>query len=186
MKPPRPHLHERQRLQALRALDLLDTQPEERFQRYTRVAAAICEAPIAIMSLVDQDRQWFKSGCGVEGITQLPREISFCGHAILEKGVFYIPDTRLDPRFAANPLVVGEPFIRFYAGCPVFLPGDMPVGTLCVLDHRPRELSTDQIARLRDLADCLQRELHLHLLLQDIGRLAGSTALQSLQPVNHK
>lgn len=135
--------------------------------------------PIATISLVDADRQWFKGMCGL-AVTETSRRVSFCGHAIHEQGVFYIPDALEDPRFSDNPLVTGEPRIRFYAGCPIYVPGNLAIGTLCVIDRRPRRLDTEQLLRLRDLADCLQRELTLHVLLRDIERFRGSEALAAL------
>ncbi|RZI86737.1 MAG: GAF domain-containing protein [Rubrivivax sp.] len=171
--------NELERLEAIHALGLLDTPKEDRFDRFTRLAMAICDTPVSIVSLIDSERQWFKS-CGGTAVTETPRSISFCAHAILEKGLFYVPDTLKDPRFSGNPLVTNAPFIRFYAGCPVFLPGDLPIGTLCVLDTRPRELSTAQTLRLRDLADCLQREMHLQMLMQDLNRLSANPSLAVL------
>lgn len=171
--------NESARLQALHALGLLDTQNEERFSRYARIAKGLLDVPIATVSLVDSNRQWFKGMCGLDA-KETPRSVSFCGHAILEQGVFHIPDAREDARFADNPLVTGAPHIRFYAGCPIYVPGNFAVGTLCVIDRRPRRLDGEQLLRLRDLADCLQRELGLHVLLRDIERFKGSAALAAL------
>lgn len=167
---------------ALHALALLDTDRDERYDRYTRLAEALCDVPISVVSLVDENRQWFKSCVGLAA-QQTGRDISFCGHAILENGVFYIPDTLADPRFADNPLVVGPPNIRCYAGCPLFLYDRLPIGTLCVIDTRPREFTSAQTLRLRDLADCLQRELLLELLKKDIASLHSSPALAALAAV---
>ncbi|WP_145142213.1 GAF domain-containing protein [Pseudomonas duriflava] len=171
--------NEQERLDRLHSLGLLDTQQEERFDRFVRLAMALCDVPIAAVSLVDANRQWFK-GCTGLGVSETSRDISFCGHAILEKRVLYIPDAKADPRFADNLLVTGEPFIRFYAGCPIFTPDDKAIGTLCIIDKRPRALSADQLLRFRDLADCLQREIVLQMLMQDIKRLTSSSALTFL------
>lgn len=179
MLAPAPPENETARLEALRTLGLLDTQNEERFSRYTRIAKSLIDVPIATISLVDANRQWFKGMCGLD-VSETPRNVSFCGHAILEQGVFHVPDALEDPRFADNPLVTGAPHIRFYAGCPIYVPGNFAVGTLCVIDRRPRRLDGHQLLRLRDLADCLQRELGLHVLLRDIERFNGSPALAAL------
>ncbi|GAB6197346.1 GAF domain-containing protein [Lysobacter xanthus] len=169
MQAPALPYDEAARLDALQALGLLDTSREERFDRFVRLARAIVDVPIATISLIDADRQWFKNMQGLD-VAETPRSVSFCGHAILEQGVFYIPDAAADPRFAENPLVTGPPRIRFYAGCPLFVPGGHAIGTLCVIDRRPRTLSGDTLLRLRDLADCLQRELATQMLLQDLRR----------------
>lgn len=180
MQPPVKPPLEAERLTALRALGLLDTATDERFARYVRLARRLIDVPIAAVTLVDAERQWFKHREGL-AVAETPRDVSFCGHAIVERGVFYIPDAQADSRFADNPLVTGEPHIRFYAGCPVYVPGNLAVGTLCVIDTRPRALDTDQLASLRDLADCLQREICLHMLLQDVGRVANGAAYVALQ-----
>ena len=114
--------------------------------------------PIALVSLVDRDRQWFKSRHGL-AISETPRELSFCAHAILEREVMVVPDALLDPRFADNPIVTGEPRIRFYAGCPLVLPSGDCAGTLCMVDTRPRELDEEAVQLLRDLGALVQREL---------------------------
>ena len=118
MRKPDFPADEQRRLQALRDLELLDTPAEERFDRLTRIAQSVFQAPIALVSLVDAQRQWFKSRQGLDA-TETPRDISFCGHAILGDEVFYIPNALEDPRFADNPLVAGAPDIRFYAGAPL-------------------------------------------------------------------
>jgi DNA-binding response OmpR family regulator len=150
--------NEEGRLAVLHRLKLLDTQPEERFDRLTRLAAALFEVPIALVSLVDRDRQWLKSchGCSLR---ETSRESSFCAHAILEHAVTVVPDTLLDSRFADNPHVTDEPHIRFYAGCPLASDCGRCVGTLCIIDVRPRELNEIQIGLLRDLGHLVEREL---------------------------
>src|SRR3989304_6783290 len=139
LRPPIPE-EERARLSTLRELKILDTPAEERFDRITRIASRLFDVPIAVISLVDADRQWFKSCVGLS-ITETPREISFCAHAIMSDEIMYVSDTHADERFSDNPLVIGEPFIRFYAGCPLPGPDGRSLGTLCIVDRRPRELS---------------------------------------------
>lgn len=177
MQAPALPEREAERLDALQSLRLLDTVREERFDRYVRLAKCLLDVPIASVSLVDANRQWFKGVDGLE-VCETGRNVSFCGHAIHEKGVFYIPDAHEDPRFADNPLVTGAPHIRFYAGCPLFVPGGLAVGTLCVIDRRPRRMDEEQLLRLRDLADMLQRELCAHALVQEVQR-SGHAGLQS-------
>ncbi|RME33558.1 MAG: sensor domain-containing diguanylate cyclase [Gammaproteobacteria bacterium] len=158
MKPPEFPRDETERLRALHSLNILDTPPEERFDRLTRIARRLFDVPIALVSLIDENRQWFKSNLGLE-VRETPREISFCGHAILGEEVFIIPDATADERFADNPLVVGEPGIRFYAGCPLRHPDGSRLGTLCIIDTKPRELSGEDIETLKDLASMAEREL---------------------------
>jgi AmiR/NasT family two-component response regulator len=148
---------EEQRLSCLRALDILDTPPESRFDEITRLAATSFGAPMALVSLVDKERQWFKSSHGLE-VKETSRETSFCSHAVSARDVLIVPDTFYDPRFADNPLVTQGPRIRFYAGCPIFV-GAHCVGTVCVLDHRPRQLVDKAIDHLKFLARLVEREL---------------------------
>ena len=186
MKTPEFPTCEPDRLQALRDLGLLDTGREERFERFTRLARSLVNVPIATISLVDANRQWFKGMQGLD-VTETSRDVSFCGHAIHEKGVFYIPDTHADARFAENPLVTGPPYIRFYAGAPLTVPGGQVVGTLCVIDRNARALASEQLRDLRDLADCLQRELATHVLVRKMltspvdARLLEEEAFQILR-----
>jgi phosphoribosyl 1,2-cyclic phosphodiesterase/GAF domain-containing protein len=153
-----PPPDEDRRLQALHGLRLLDTPAEERFDRYTRIAAGLFDVPIALVSLVDHDRQWFKSRHGLDA-TESPRDTAFCAHAILARSVMQVPDALQNPRFADNPLVVGPPRVRFYAGAPLSAADGSRVGTLCLIDRRPRELGSQQIGLLRDLADLVEAEL---------------------------
>ena len=148
---------EERRLAALNDLGILDTPAEERFDRITRLAASIFKAPMALVSLVDRERQWFKSARGLD-LFETPRETSFCAHAINSREVLVIPDTFQDLRFADNPLVTHEPRIRFYAGCPIFV-GAHCVGTLCVLDNRPRQIDAEAVSLLCDLAALAEFEL---------------------------
>ena len=158
MIPPSLPPNEAERLRALCALGLLDTPAEERFDRVTRLALAIFDVPIALVSLVDADRQWFKSRQGLE-VPETKRALSFCGHAIRGPGLFIIPDAARDERFADNPLVAGSPDIRFYAGAPLAAPDGHRIGTLCLIDRRPRELDPEQRRALRDLGDIVQDEI---------------------------
>ena len=146
---------EADRLTALRELLLLDTPPEERYDRLVRFAAEQLNVPIALLTLVDDQRQWFKSRVGLE-VAETARDISFCGHAIMKSELFVIEDASVDPRFFDNPLVTGEPNIRFYAGAPLQDIRGHNIGTLCVIDTKPRKL--DQVERaildaLRNLAN---------------------------------
>lgn len=149
---------ESSRLDTLRALQLLDTPAEDRFDRLTRLARRVFDVPMALVSLVDADRQWFKSRQGI-ALCEAPREISFCGHAILGDEVMVVPDTLVDERFADNPFVVGEPHVRFYAGFPLQAPDGSKIGTLCVLDDQPRRFTVDDVQALTDLGQLAQREL---------------------------
>lgn len=151
---------EEARVAALRSLRLLDTKAEERFDRVVRLAKRSFNVPIAYVALVDSDRQWFKSKVGLE-FDQSPRNTSFCGHAILQDSPFIVPDARRDTRFAGNPMVVGEPFARFYAGQPVRSPGGYKVGTLCMMDKKPRQFSPEDIETLTNLAALVEREFAL-------------------------
>lgn len=143
---------EAERLSALRALLLLDTPPEERFDRLARFVAEQLDVPIALLTLVDGQRQWFKARVGLDA-TETPRDISFCGHAIMKNDLFIVEDASRDPRFSDNPLVTGEPHIRFYAGAPLSAPGGHRIGTLCVIDTVPRTLGPVELSIL----DALRR-----------------------------
>jgi GAF domain-containing protein len=157
LKPIIPE-NEAERLKTLQELNILDTSPEERFDRVTRYAANLFKVPIALVSLVDEDRQWFKSRVGIDA-TETPRDISFCAHAINSNEVFMVVQTRADPRFADNPLVTGEPRIRFYAGAPLEMENGMRVGTLCMIDKVPRVLDEAELQQLTELAKVIVKEL---------------------------
>jgi diguanylate cyclase len=153
-EPPVP-LDEGERLIALCATGLLDTAPEESFDRVTRLAAKALDVPIVLVSLVDEGRQWFKSRVGLEA-TQTPREISFCGHVVVEGRPMVIEDAAQDPRFCGNPLVTGPPFVRAYVGIPLFTLNNQPIGTLCAIDTRARRFDTRHLDTLNELAQVVQ------------------------------
>jgi len=163
LKPPTP-VDELLRLETLRKLQILDTDPEERFDRVTRLARRIFDTPIALVSLVDSDRQWFKSRQGLDA-TETPRDISFCGHAILEDEPMVVSDAAADERFEDNPLVTGDPNIRFYAGYPLSAPDGSKVGTLCIIDREPRDMSADDIGLLAELGQMVEEEFVIASLL---------------------
>lgn len=158
MQAPEKPANEATRLDTLRALNILDSSPEERFDRLTRLAKRLFGVPIALVSLVDEDRQWFKSCQGLDA-SETSRDISFCGHAILGEDVFLVPDAALDKRFHDNPLVVNEPHIRFYAGCPLNVQNGSKVGTLCLIDRQPRDFNEEDLTLLRDLTRMAEQEL---------------------------
>lgn len=158
MQAPELPGNEADRLATLHSLSILDTPRDDRFDRYTRITARIFDMPIVLISLVDGCRQWFKS---VEGLDaeETPRDISFCGHAILGDDVFEVRNARRDPRFRDNPLVIEQPHIRFYAGAPLEAPNGHKLGTLCIIDRVPRRLSADEKTMLKNLADMVVGEM---------------------------
>ena len=158
MKKPSIPRDDEARLRALRSLDVLDTPPEERFDRLTRMAKRLFDVPIALISLVDEDRQWFKSCIGLS-IKESPRDMSFCGHAILGNDIFVVSDATQDERFADNPQVINDPNIRFYAGCPLRFTDGSKLGTLCIIDRKPRNFSDEDLESLKDHASMVEREL---------------------------
>ncbi|PNM65299.1 sensor domain-containing diguanylate cyclase [Vibrio vulnificus] len=158
MQTPEKPDNEPQRIADLHSLHILDTAAEERFDRVTRIARRLFDVPIALVSLVDEDRQWFKSCFGLNA-SETPRDISFCGHAILGTDTLIVEDASLDARFADNPLVTGEPHIRFYAGVPLMFEHSSCLGTLCIIDSTPRTLNEDERLDLIDLAKMAEREL---------------------------
>lgn len=160
MQKPALPADETARLLSLHSLRLLDTPPEERYDRLTRVAKRLFDVEICLVSLVDSDRQWFKSKQGLDAC-ETSRDISFCGHTILEQEVFIVPDASADVRFADNPLVLGDPSIRFYAGCPIRHPSGFRIGTLCLIDSSPRDMTEDEIATFKDMAAMVEDEINV-------------------------
>ncbi|GEK09629.1 GAF domain-containing protein [Pseudoalteromonas peptidolytica] len=151
MKTPQKPDNEQERVAALKDLVILDTEPEESLDRVTRFTAHIFDVPIALISLVDTDRQWFKSRFGLDA-RETERDISFCGHAILEDTIFVVHNALEDPRFCDNLLVQGDPHIRFYAGAPLKLSSGFTIGTICIIDVEPREFTQADCGILQQLA----------------------------------
>jgi diguanylate cyclase (GGDEF)-like protein len=178
MKAPLPQ-HDAARIRALLEYAILDTLEEKAFDDITFLASFICEAPIALISLVDNKRQWFKARVGLQA-TQTPREHAFCAHAILQpQDVLVINDATLDPRFLDNPLVTGDPHIRFYAGAPLVTPKGDALGTICVIDKIPRALSAEKIEALRALSRQVVAQLELRRMVAELQR--RTTELQTYQ-----
>ncbi|HLZ42442.1 MAG TPA: GAF domain-containing protein [Candidatus Sulfotelmatobacter sp.] len=159
--------NEQARLQALRKYKILDTDPEKAFDDLTILASHICETPVALISLIDSERQWFKSKVGIS-VNETPREISFCAKAIQQPYLFVVPDASKDPRFSSNPFVVSDPKIRFYAGAPFSSSDGHPLGTLCVVDMVPRQLTTGQESALLALSRQVQAQFELRKNLIDL------------------
>ncbi len=151
---------ERARLQSLQDLQVLDTDEEERFDRVVRLAQGLFDVPMVAVSLIDTDRQWFKSRVGLD-VRETPRSAAFCDHTIRKAGPMVVTDATDDDRFRQNPLVTGDPNIRFYAGHPIQSPGGHPVGTLCLIDTEPRHMTAEQLDLLEDLAGWVEQELAL-------------------------
>ena len=169
MKAPLPP-DETQRLAALHQYAVLDTPAEMVFDDLTELSARICEAPIALISLIDENRQWFKSRVGLD-VAETTRDIAFCAHAIHQKELFIVPDATRDARFADNPLVMGEPGIRFYAGAPLLTSDGYVLGTLCVIDYQPREMNSHQQSALRVLSRHVMGQLELRRSMREADRL---------------
>lgn len=197
---------ETRRLEKLKSYNILDTKIDPSFDKIAKLASAICQTPIALISLIDHDRQWFKSAIGLEGVEETPRNISFCTYTIQNHIIMEIRDTLKDPRFMNNPLVLNNPKIRFYAGAPLTSPDGHNLGTLCVIDHKPNALNESQLEALKILAlqvvelmelrksneDLIAAKKTLedqqHLLinkarLQTIGELAGGVCHQINNPL---
>jgi GAF domain-containing protein len=166
MGAPSMSMNDAARLAALQKYAILDSEPEQAFDDLTLLASYVCKTPIALISLVDENRQWFKSKVGISA-TETSRDIAFCSTAILQPDVFVVPDALLDDRFRTNPLVISEPNIRFYAGAPLINEDGYALGTLCVIDRSPRELGADQEAALKALSRLvlMQMEFRRNLLL---------------------
>jgi diguanylate cyclase (GGDEF)-like protein len=181
MLAPAKPVNEHERVATLHSLNILDTQSEERFDRLTRLARRLFNVPIALVSLVDSNRQWFKSCQGLQA-SETGRDVSFCGHAILTDQILMIPDAAGDERFHDNPLVTGEPHIRFYAGCPLKVGNGSNVGTLCLLDRQPRVLDAEERGLLRDLASMAEQELEaLQLaMVDDLTQVSNRRGFEAL------
>src|SRR5215475_7955315 len=167
MIPAKP-ANDKQRLETLRGYEILDTEPEASFDDLTLLASYVCQTPVALISLIDADRQWFKSKVGVS-VSETSRDIAFCASAILQPDVFIVPDASMDERFAENPLVAADPRIRFYAGATLMADGHA-LGTLCVLDRVPRQLTEEQVEALRALRRQVLAQLELRRNLKRLGQ----------------
>lgn len=165
MKEAKLPKNENERLQALKELEILDTLEEQAYDDLTKLAALICDVPIALVSLVDKERQWFKSNYGLAA-KETDRSLAFCAHAILDDDIFYIPDSEKDDRFKDNPLVKGEPHVKFYAGIPLKVNGMFNVGTLCVIDNKPNQLSQIQ----KDALKILGRQVESQFMLRKLNK----------------
>jgi GAF domain-containing protein len=172
--------NEKKRLKVLWQYEVLDTVPEELFDDLTELAARICEAPIALISLVDDKRQWFKSRVGTT-LQETSRDVSFCGHAIRQPGLFIVPDATKDERFSHNPLVTSDPKIRFYAGAPLITPDGYALGTLCVIDKVPRDLRSDQKQALTILARHVVSQLELRRRSRELSALRKESETKKAQ-----
>lgn len=165
-KAPIP-ANEQERLQALLDYQILDTPTESDFDDITQIASEICQTPISLVSLIDGSRQWFKAHHGLDA-TETPRDVSFCGHAIMQPEVFVVEDSAQDPRFADNPLFTGEPHVQFYAGAPLITSSGHAVGTLCVIDSKPRKLTASQIKTLQALSRQVVGQFELRKVIRDL------------------
>jgi len=161
---------ERQRLATLRRYDILDTPPEKSFDSIAVLASHVCQTPVALLVLMDHDRQWFKAKVGVR-LTETPRQFAFCAYTIMQRELFVIPDLTQDKRFAANPFVASGPRFRFYAGAPLVTPDNRALGTLCVIDTKRRTLTPDQKKDLLALSRLVMTELELRRSLGDQRRM---------------
>lgn len=187
--PKLAHDVERRRLAALHSYGILDSEKESSFEDITRIASMICGTPIAVVNLIDADRQWFKSEVGL-GVRETPLATSICAHTILEHDVLLVPDTTRDPRFAENPLVTGDPGLRFYAGALLKTADGLPIGTVCVLDTKARTLAPEQVDVLRGLARQVMSQLELRRMLaasertnRHFGRLVASAGHDLKSPL---
>ena len=177
----RHHPFEPSRLAALRAYNVLDTPRESDFDEIVKLASQICDTPISVINLIDETRQWFKSTVGL-GIAETSRDISFCAQAINQPGLFIVPDATQDPRFVENPLVTREPHIRFYAGAPLITPAGHALGTLCVIDREPREMSPDHQRALRILSRHVMTQLELRRRSMEATQLHAQSEEMRLVP----
>lgn len=185
MKPAPIPPDETARLAALDQYEILDTLPEQVYDDLTRLAAFVCDTPTSLVSLIDSDRQWFKAKTGLD-LSETPRDLAFCAHAILDQDLLVVPDASLDERFSDNPMVVGAPNIRFYAGTPLLSPSGYAVGTLCVIDTKPHTLGPDQEKMLRALGRQVvsQLELRLSLIQQNRAEALSQRAMKEAEDAN--
>lgn len=167
MKVAQKPSNEQERLQALKSYEILDTVPEKDFDDITLLASQICDVPIALISIVENDRQWFKSKIGMQA-SETSRQDSFCAHTILQKDTLVVPDSHTDDRFFDNPCVLGEPHIRFYAGAPLVTKDGFTIGSLCIIDQKPREITSSQIKSLESLARQVVNQLELRRSLKNL------------------
>lgn len=181
--PPVPD-DEDVRLAALRRYSILDTKPDPAFDRITDLASRIFGVPIVLVTLVDEERQWFKSACGLD-ITETPRGHAFCAYTIYDRSPLVVEDATRDLRFLANPLVTGQPHIRFYAGAPLLTDDGQALGSLCLIDRRPRSISPTELTILSDLADLVIDEMELRLALQ-MARSADEERIELIATVAHE
>ena len=165
--------NEQARIHALLQYEILDTEAEAVYDDFVKLASYICQTPIALISLVDPTRQWFKATVGCPA-SETSRDVAFCAHAIHQFDVFVVPDTLTDPRFVDNPLVTGDPHIRFYAGAPLITPEGLAIGTLCAIDREPRILSQEQISALQTLARQVVSQLELRRLTKELQQVLES------------
>lgn len=173
-KPKKPQ-NETERLESLKELQILDTELEKSYDDVTWLAAQICEVPVCLISLIDEDRQWFKSRYGFEKKSGA-REHAFCAHAILGRELFEVEDSRKDERFFDNPFVINEPSVVFYAGTQLMAPNDLALGTLCVIDHKPKKLNEFQKKALQILGEQVSRQFEIR---RSIQKLATAEATQA-------
>jgi GAF domain-containing protein len=175
--------NEDRRIDALRRLEILDTPPEGLYDDIVEIASFVCDMPISLITFIDSERQWIKASHGI-GIKETSRDVAFCAHTILETGPMIIPDAQMDQRFASNPYVLSEPNIRFYAGFPLTAQTGEALGSLCVLDTKPRELSGKQMSTLRALSRQVMALLRLHESNQEIRKLISElNILQGILPI---
>ncbi|MCF8303899.1 MAG: GAF domain-containing sensor histidine kinase, partial [Bacteroidales bacterium] len=179
MKKPETPANEQERLEALKEYSILDTLPEEEYDEITFIASQICETPISLITLIDNNRQWFKSYHGIE-VNETPREVSFCAHAIHDQNnPMIIPDSRIDERFHDNPLVKGEPHVIFYAGIPLVSSNGHSLGTLCVIDKKPKQLDDAQIKALNALSKQVMKLFELRKKSKDMEMLIYELEVQN-------
>ena len=161
------HLDEKARLTALQRYSILDTLPEQIYDDVTALASLVCGTPISLVTLLDADRQWFKSTVGVD-LRETPRSMSFCAHTLGTAKTLIVKDAQKDPRFLDNPAVVGQPGVRFYAGAPIVEPGGQVLGTVCVIDTTPRSLTPIQVAALEALARHTMALMEMRRIIQEL------------------